>query len=196
MANFKPAFDKTMGHEGGYANDPTDKGGETYRGISRRYHPDWLGWKIIDGYLDANWMAKDKADLLRSREADLGPYVQDFYKAHYWNPLLLDECPSQAVAEELFDTGVNMGIGRAGTFLRRSLNVLNKNGVLFPDLVEDGKVGNNTLNALRLVLGLRDGERALLTFLNVCQGAHYMDFMAKSPEQEKFAWGWIRRVTL
>ena len=37
MADFNIAFEITMGHEGGYSFDKDDAGGETYRGISRRY---------------------------------------------------------------------------------------------------------------------------------------------------------------
>ncbi len=37
-----------LSHEGGYANHPADKGGETYRGISRKANPNWEGWKYID----------------------------------------------------------------------------------------------------------------------------------------------------
>lgn len=48
MANFKIALDKVLSREGGYINDPDDKGGETYKGISRKYNPDWKGWRIID----------------------------------------------------------------------------------------------------------------------------------------------------
>ena len=34
--NFDTAFDRLMGHEGGYVNDPADPGGETKFGISKR----------------------------------------------------------------------------------------------------------------------------------------------------------------
>lgn len=50
MANFQRSFSKTSVFEGGYANNPNDKGGETYRGIARNHHPKWAGWKIIDTY--------------------------------------------------------------------------------------------------------------------------------------------------
>ena len=39
MANFSDAYALTSAHEGGYVNDPVDRGGETYRGIARRYFP-------------------------------------------------------------------------------------------------------------------------------------------------------------
>ena len=48
MADFNKAYKATMGHEGGYVDDPADKGGETYKGIARRYNPGWGGWKQID----------------------------------------------------------------------------------------------------------------------------------------------------
>ena len=48
MAQFEPAFEKTMKFEGGYANNPADRGGETYRGIARKIWPGWNGWPLVD----------------------------------------------------------------------------------------------------------------------------------------------------
>ena len=48
MANFIKSYEITCKHEGGYSFDPDDAGGETYKGISRRFNPQWSGWKIID----------------------------------------------------------------------------------------------------------------------------------------------------
>ena len=104
MANFTEAFEKTMGHEGGYVNDPDDAGGETYCGISRVYNPSWYGWTLID-------QEKDEPDFPACLEddEDLDAAVEDFYKDKYWDVNRLDDVDSQAVAEEMFDTGVNMG---------------------------------------------------------------------------------------
>ena len=41
MADFKKILTQTLQHEGGYNKDPHDPGGETYQGISRKYHPEW-----------------------------------------------------------------------------------------------------------------------------------------------------------
>jgi len=181
MANFKEAFDITMGHEGGYTHDPDDVGGETYRGIARRYNPDWYGWRVID---------EDKPNI---NDDELDPHVRSFYKQRYWDVNLLDDFP-QSIANEMFDTGVNMGIGRAAKFLQECLNYLNRNDSLFPDLVVDGKIGNKSLNALNAVIP--KDEHILLVMLNVCQGRHYMDYMKKSPTQEKYARGWFKRVEI
>lgn len=188
MANFYEAYQLTRKYEGGYANDKDDVGQETYKGVSRRYHPSWPGWKIIDSY-------KGKSDFLNRvySDVELEKLVNAFYKTNFWDVNLLDEFSSQNIANEIFDTGVNMGHRRAATFLQRALNVLNKNGKLYPDLVEDGVIGSGTLKALNACLAYR-GDVYVHKILNILQGAHYIDFMKKSSIQEKFAYGWLDRV--
>lgn len=196
-ADFDAAFDATMGHEGGYANDPSDFGGETYRGIARRFHPGWPGWEIVDyaktarGTLEAS---------LAERSFQLEPLVREFYRAEFWLKVGADQIGSQAVADELFDTGVNMGPTRAVEFLQVALNALNRSdrgdhGSYFDDLVEDGDIGPATQGALQIYLS-RDSDRYLLTLLNVQQGAFYLARMRKIPSQERFARGWLKRVEL
>jgi lysozyme family protein len=36
---FDQAFERLIGHEGGYVNDPRDPGGETKYGVSKRQYP-------------------------------------------------------------------------------------------------------------------------------------------------------------
>jgi lysozyme family protein len=190
MADFSKAYDKTMGHEGGYTNDPTDAGGETYKGISRVYNPSWKGWNIIDA---AKVSSADPFPKGLDKNISLQNSVKDFYKDRYWDVNRLDEF-SQEVAEELFDTGVNMGVGRAGKFVQQALNYLNRNGSLFSDLAVDGAVGPATIGAYKK---LQSGDEViLLTMLNVLQGRHYMEYMDKDPRQRKYARGWFKRVKL
>lgn len=190
MADFEKAFNITMGHEGGYNKDPDDAGGETYRGISRIHHPNWLGWNYID---NIKFVGTDPNQSFVF--ADLDSLVRSFYEDVFWNPMRLDQVSSQAVAEEMFDTGVNQGINDAVQYLQISLNVLNRNGLLYPDLVEDGKIGPKTLKALNLALSVGD-EEILLIWMNVAQGWHYMAYMRRSPTQEKYARGWAKRVQI
>lgn len=188
MADFDEAFNKTMANEGGYSFDPADAGGETYKGVSRVYFPQWPGWKIIDS-------AKSSSDFPKNlnSDEDLQQMIRTFYKKNFWDTIQLDEIDSQKIGEELFDTAVNMGISRAGKFLQRALSYLNKNEELYDDLDDDGKVGEKTLDALDIIL--ERGEEALLyKILNVLQGNHYLEYMSKSPTQEKFARGWFSRV--
>jgi lysozyme family protein len=188
MTNFEKSCKKTLNFEGDYSNDFADAGGETFKGISRVFFPQWPGWKIIDS-------AKSSSDFPKNlnSDEDLQQMIRDFYKKNFWDTIRLDEIDSQNIAEELFDTGVNMGINRAKKFLQQALNFLNKNEELYDDLGEDGIIGERTLDALDIIL--KRGEEALLyKILNVLQANHYLTYMMKSPTQEKFARGWFSRV--
>lgn len=189
MANFKISFNKTMGHEGGYVNDPDDAGGETYRGISRRFNPSWEGWSVIDSCKKNGFDIKKCLDVNKDL---LNTVVMNFYKDKYWNPFWGDEIDNQAIANELFDTAVNMGVHRAVKFLQQALNYLNRNGTIYSDIVEDGAFGRNTMRAFKS-LPKRDYD-VLYKMMNVLQGMHYMNYMSKSPTQEKYARGWFKRV--
>lgn len=188
MASFLEAYSITMVHEGGYANDSDDVGGETYKGISRRYNPSWSGWERIDSYKAVG----DFPNCLYQDE-DLQESVYSFYKTHYWDVHLLDSFDSQVLANEMFDTGVNMGTHRAGKFLQQALNYLNKNGALYSDIVVDGKVGRNTFRALNACINYR-GDSYIYKVINILQGNHYLEYMSESPTQEKYAYGWLSRV--
>jgi lysozyme family protein len=190
MADFDEAYDITLNHEGGYSNDVIDAGGETYKGISRKYHPNWLGWSIIDeSKLKSNFPHN-----LRDNNK-LNSIIRLFYKENYWNLFWGDDIPNQRIANEMFDTGVNMGIGRAVKYLQKGLNLLNRNQKNYPDIVEDGAFGPNTISTLNKYLDI-DDELFLLKIMNLCQGMHYMDYMTKSPTQERFARGWLSRVSI
>lgn len=189
MSYFIEAYNKTMGHEGGYVNDVDDAGGETYKGISRRYNGSWGGWFIIDALRDSDGFPKclDDNELLQQD-------VRKLYKQKYFDPYNGDDMPA-GLAIEMFDTSVNMGTGRAVKFLQKSLNLLNRNQKLFPDMVEDGDYGKTTHKCLQIYLK-NDTINTLLKFLNVFQGMHYIDYMTKSPTQEKYARGWFNRVEI
>lgn len=189
MAEFKDAYAITSAHEGGYVNDPVDRGGETYRGIARVHHPDWSGWQRIDAQ-------RRKAGFPRSLSADraLQNSVRRFYKKAYWDRFDGDRIPDQAVANELYDTGVNMGVRRAVRFLQSSLNLLNRNQRDYDDLIVDGWFGDKSLVALKVLLRKDRRSDALVKMMNIQQGARYVDIMARDASQERFARGWIKRA--
>ena len=192
MANFDEAFEKTAAIEGGYVFDPDDAGGETYKGISRRFNPSWKGWDRIDEIKRAN-SRKKKFDKVFEQDESLQEEVLLFYKEAYWDKFWGDEIPVQEIAEELFDTGVNMGVRRAVGFLQEGLNLLNRNQKNYNDIVEDGLFGKNTLKVLMAYLKI-DDLSYLLKVMNILQGMHYIEYMRKSPKQEKYARGWLKRV--
>lgn len=190
MANYEEAYEITLGHEGGYSNDPDDNGGETYRGVARNYYPDWEGWEIIDDAksepnFPENLKYKNKLTIL----------VKEFFKENYWDKIGGDEIYDQKIANELFDTAVNMGYRKAVRFMQLGLNVLNRNQTNYEDIKEDGKFGDNTLSALNSCLNMGDGQ-VLLKIMNILQGANYISIMKNNSSQQKFARGWLKRVSL
>lgn len=189
MANFTEAYNLTSGHEGGYVDDPTDRGGETYRGISRVHHPSWSGWAKIDA-------VKRRAGFPRilDRDRSLQASVKSFYKRKYWDRFLGDQINDQKIANEIYDTGVNMGVRRAVRYLQTALNLLNRNQKNYDDLTVDGWLGRGTLAVIAGYLQLDGNSDLLLRTMNIQQGAHYIKIMQNDASQEKYARGWLKRV--
>jgi len=102
--NFDRAFQLVIGAEGGYVNDPSDAGGETKYGISKRAYPD----------TDIKSLTLDDA--------------KEIYKQDYWNAVQGDDLPDR-LDIVMFDCAVNQGVGAARklyaddyrTFLRNRL---------------------------------------------------------------------------
>jgi lysozyme family protein len=190
MAKFEIAYDITMGHEGGYANNFKDTGGETFGGVARNFNPNWKGWAIVDQI--KKYTPRDNYDKVMFANVELMGLVRSLYKTNYWDVNKLDYVVNQAIANELFDTAINMGVGVASRFLQRALNVTNKNQQLYPDVLIDGIVGPTTLS----ILNNHPNPQRLFKWLNIMQGARYLEIMEKAPAQEIFADSWLSRVGL
>jgi len=107
MADFEKAYSRTGKFEGGYVNDPDDSGGETYYGIARKFHPTWPGWKIVDEQKKKSNFPKN----LKDRRNELLPLEKVFYKKEFWDKVWGDSIKDQRVANDMYDTAVNMGVG-------------------------------------------------------------------------------------
>lgn len=119
MATFDDAYKKLTVAEGGYVNDSDDSGGETYRGISRRYNPNWDGWKYIDEY-KRRYRGKSLNRVLNADER-IQDMAKELYKDKYWDVFELDDIPSQRIAYQMFDTCVNCGEAAAIRFAEACL---------------------------------------------------------------------------
>jgi len=189
VADFQAAFDRTLKHEGGYADIPDDRGGETYRGISRKWNKDWPGWDIIDD-LKKSYTGPHFNSAL-SRNKSLTESVRDFYEQEYWKQLRCSEIDSQVIANEIFDTAVLMGKSWAIRFLQRGMNALNRTGATYSDIKVDGRIGAKTLQILKECLS-HNNEGLLLKIMDGLQLGRFIKIMDKDPSQEQFARGWIK----
>lgn len=178
---FERAFRELILIEGGYTNDPVDRGGETRYGITK-------ATARAAGYLGP----MDALDLATAR---------DIYRIRYWNLNRLDNVSliSLAIAREIFECGVLMGPTIAAQFLQTALNALNREGEDYPDILIDGNIGPATLAALRAFTIKRRGEglTVLLRALNAQQASRALSIAANDPKQERFLFGWfLKRVVI
>ncbi len=198
MTEFKQAFAKTIGYEGGYSFSPADRGGETYKGISRKFFPSWEGWKLIDIY-KTKYSGRELNEMMGKNDG-LQKLVEAFYLENFWIPMNLDSF-NEAIASELFDTSVNQGKWKAASYLQNALNKLNRNAKDYPDLIIDGRIGRATIHAYNAYMATqrfasRNIEKLiswLLKWLNYYQLKTYDQITYKDPAQEVFIPGWTER---
>lgn len=170
-------IDDVIKAEGGYVNHPHDRGGPTKygitEGVARRF-----------GYL---------GDM---RNLPLN-FARSVYQTIYWQrPGLIYLSPiAPKTAAELFDTGVNMGPAVAITFLQQALNSLNWNGKgpIFQELVEDGRYGPRTQEAVTAFKRQRprDADEVLMRAVDSLQGAHYLKLARQREKNRSFIAGWL-----
>ena len=189
MADFTKAVNPLLQSEGGYVDDPDDKGGETICGISRVHHPDWRGWVQIDGIKEARNVDIKTMINQYFENGEGHSLIQDFYITEYWSKIKGNEIESQTLADKLFDVAVNMGWKRAGKYLQSAINVANYKN---EEISVDGLIGPKTLSALKSVSIKR--QPLIPKMINIMQGNHYINIIRKDRGQGKFLRGWMKRV--
>lgn len=117
---FESIIAQTLAHEGGYSNNPSDAGGETKYGISKRSYPN----------VDIKNLTLEQAKAI--------------YKKDFWDNQGYSQIEDIALASKVFDLGVNMGTKNAVILLQRALKA---NG--FKAIEDDGIYGSATLEALK-----------------------------------------------
>lgn len=157
MADFDTAVVKTLIHEGGakVTDDPDDAGGLTKYGISQRAYPN----------VDIRNLTEQEA--------------KNIYKQDYWDKVKADDIADQALAENLFDTAVNMGPRTASRLAQMAIDIQPVDGVIGPQSLA-------RLNAVNPELFL-----ANYTIAKIARYAHICN---KNRSQRKFLLGWVNRA--
>lgn len=107
MSAFDAIIEMVLEHEGGYVNHPSDPGGETIYGISKRAYPD----------LDIKNLTIAQA--------------KEIYRNDYWDRIKGDELPA-GVACVVVDYAVNSGVSRASKALQGACGIANGDGIIGP----------------------------------------------------------------
>ena len=137
--NFSTAFDKLLGHEGGYANHPSDPGGETMWGITKRV-------AAQNGYTGD----------MRSMPVETARAI---YKSMYWDAVQAENLPAD-IRYIVFDSAVNSGVVQAARWLQRACGVKD-DGIIGPQTIRaanalhtDGLKRKILAQRLRFLAGL------------------------------------------
>jgi len=164
MNNYKEAIENVLKNEGGYVNNAADRGGETYRGISRKFWPKWVGWDIIDStdHFD------DRLDAL----------VIEFYREYFWDALHLDKVEDDFVASMILDFGTNIGKKAIISKLQRVVGVK-----------VDKIIGPITIRAINAMPRDTLVYHVLLEVVEL-----YVQISNKEKRQRVFLQGWCNRA--
>ncbi|MDR2267920.1 MAG: N-acetylmuramidase [Holosporaceae bacterium] len=162
--NFLDAFETLLKFEGGYVNDPTDPGGETKYGVSKRAFP----------HLDIKNLTQEDAKEI-------------FYNS-YWVKNRCGEIAeeSKEVGAKLFDMSVNMGPNTAAKLLQRAVRAIDARY----KLAEDGIIGPLTITALEDAIST-DGN-AILAVMKSEAANYYRNLPTQL--KDRFLDGWLKRA--
>jgi lysozyme family protein len=166
MASFDVAFGLMIRNEGGYVlhSVPGDRGGMTFAGIARSFHPGWVGWDVLDS--------------AGAGDARLPALVASFYRDNFWLRVSGDDLADQSVANSVFDFAVNAGV-RVAVRLAQAAAGVDADGVL-------GPVSVRALNSV-----LPDHFSVHFALAKI---ARYAAIVNRDRSQSTFLLGWINRA--
>ncbi|HGG2528459.1 TPA: glycoside hydrolase family 108 protein [Escherichia coli] len=161
-------------HEGGYVNDPNDRGGETNMGITiatwRAYAPIDLGIEATSSSLRN--MTKEQAEII--------------YYNHYWEPKGFCKLENTKVALMVYDWTITSG--RAVKQIRKMLHDEYNNRLIVNNIMDDDMI--HCINAV-------ENQEQLLSRIAEIRKDYYRSLTITNGEpnaQIKFLNGWINRV--
>lgn len=170
LTEFDDIIQVVLKHEGGYVDDPDDRGGATNWGVTQAVYENYVGYKC------------DKEEIKKMTQET----AEEIYFEKYWKPSRAEKLPAE-IRQTYFDMVVNHGQGGAVKILQQACNNKRK-----PDnqIAVDGGIGPNTIRAAK---NLKDWElqveRSGFYWNLVFDGSRY----TKRTSQVKFIRGWIRR---
>lgn len=173
MADFEKSYLKLEKNEGGYVNDKTDRGGETYKGVARNFHADWEGWVIID-------LKKQQTSFPKNlkNDSELESAVKDFYRVKFWHRVQGDKIESEKIAESIFDFAVNAGV-KISSILAQ----------IVVGAASDGVIGKKTVAKIN-----EAQEELFLAEFSLAKIARYVHICEKNKSQRKYFFGWVTRT--
>jgi lysozyme family protein len=169
MASIKIAPPFILPAEGGFVDNPNDRGGATNKGIT------WREWQIVFGDTTASW------NRFLVMSSDDWMVV---FKSQFWDKIQGDAINSPRIALTIADWYFN-----SGRYAAVDVQVILDN--LFGDhLAEDGCIGTQTVQAINAA-----DEPIFYADLIAKRLSFYEDIVEHNPSQQVFLQGWKNRLT-
>jgi lysozyme family protein len=156
--NYDAALAHVLKSEGGWSDNPKDPGGATMKGITLAVYREWKRNPHI---------TKEELRVIPDED------VYNLYKQNYWNKVHGDDLPA-GVDYAVFDSAVNMGVGRAAKLIQEAVGV-----------TADGVLGPASLSAIQKA----DTKELIEKFSHLKE-----DFYRSLKTFDTFGKGWLNRV--
>lgn len=167
MAKFENFAGKLLHLEGGFVNNPKDKGGPTKFGVILDTWKTYGYDKNRDGIINI-----DDLKVISIEDA------KNIAKKIFWDYFKADEIKNQSIAELIADWGYNSG---RTTVARRVQRILK--------LTVDGIFGEETIKAVN-----KANQQKLFEAIKADRKAFIEALVRMEPEQKVFYKGWMNRI--
>jgi lysozyme family protein len=154
-----------LAREGGYVDDPIDRGGCTRFGITL---------KTLAAWRKNPWTSCADVEALTEVEA------RNIYRRMYIEAPGYDLIPNERLRALVVDYAVLSGPHTATKALQRALGI-----------ADDGVLGAQT----RRLLGTQGGSPDVYRALLADRIAHHVEIVLLNPSQRRFLKGWLSRLT-
>lgn len=186
-ARFERAFQHLLKAEGGFVDDPVDRGGATKYGISLRFLASEGAFDddkdgIADFDIDADGDI-DGQDIRKLRVGD----AQYLYFRCFWKALGCDEL-DMPLGEMLFDQAVNGGRSAAVKMLQQAMNLPGREA-----LKVDGDLGELTLRRADDLVKSHGMAWLVMSYRGAVKH-RYRQIAERNPSQARFLKGWLARA--
>lgn len=159
-------------HEGGYVDDPTDKGGKTNMGIA---------WKTWLKYAKSDLGLEPTTDNLKNITSEQAEII---YRKRYWEPKGFCKVVNDKVGLMIYDWTITSG--GAGKEVQKLLTNEFKQDVG----TIDGAIGPKTIQAVNNI----EDQKLLLERIAAIRREYYHMLVTNRPKNSKYIKGWLNRV--
>jgi lysozyme family protein len=180
MSDFESAVSFVLRNEGGFDDNPNDRGGATKYGISLRFLKSIPIEKLkkYGVFVDSTINSRDIQQLTLDQ-------AKAIYRAEFWDNRNFEQLTSQDVCNYIFDMAINMGISPAIKCAQRACWALFRKKDI---IVDDGILGPQTIKLIN------DSGIFILPVMRSERAADYKIITIKNPPSNQFINGWLNRA--